>query len=287
MAKDVVKKNQASMQVIKTLCVLLDGSCTMSELVEKMNLNEKMPIFNSSVISKYINTCRYCGINIPKINNRYFVASLPFGMNLSNRDLDLFRILQEKANQVFSVKASKMFESTIAKISKYSNKYIVRVEKNSANLVFENFEKAIAEQRKINLMLKTGPDLVCVPLKIVENKGKIYLNILVDNVEKLINVIRVTGLQKLDEKFKLDDSDRTVIYKLTGGLAQRYSLREHETIITNELPDYITISNVGEPRDILISRLMRYDKSCKIISPISYREAMLDTINKTLELYGE
>ena len=69
MAKDLVKKNQSSMQVLKTLLVLLEGNYTMQELVEKLNEKEKESVFNSSVVSKYINTCRHCGIEIIKVDN--------------------------------------------------------------------------------------------------------------------------------------------------------------------------------------------------------------------------
>ena len=65
------KKNLSSMQVIKTLQILLQGDYTMNELIEQLNANESEPIFNNSVVSKYINTCRYCGIEIPKIHNKY------------------------------------------------------------------------------------------------------------------------------------------------------------------------------------------------------------------------
>lgn len=54
------------MQVLKTLQVLLQGNFTMQELIERLNKSEEEPVFNNSVISKYINTCRYCGINILK-----------------------------------------------------------------------------------------------------------------------------------------------------------------------------------------------------------------------------
>ena len=49
---------------------------------------EKEPIFNNNVISKYINTCRYCGIDIIKVHNKYFVRSLPFGMEILNKEFD-------------------------------------------------------------------------------------------------------------------------------------------------------------------------------------------------------
>ena len=73
MTKDSLKKNMSSMQVMKTLQVLLQGNFTMQELIKRLNANENTPVFNNSVISKYINTCRYCGIDIPKIHNKYFI----------------------------------------------------------------------------------------------------------------------------------------------------------------------------------------------------------------------
>ena len=82
------------MQVLKTLQVLLQGNFTMQELIERLNKSEEEPVFNNSVISKYINTCRYCGINILKIHNRYFVASMPFGLELTSGDIGLLERLQ-------------------------------------------------------------------------------------------------------------------------------------------------------------------------------------------------
>ena len=61
MIKESLKKNLSSMQVLKTLQVLLEGNFTMQELIKKLNQNEETPVFNNSVISKYINTCRFCG----------------------------------------------------------------------------------------------------------------------------------------------------------------------------------------------------------------------------------
>ena len=70
MIKESLKKNLSSMQVLKTLQVLLEGNFTMQELIKKLNQKEETPVFNNSVISKYINTCRFCGIDIPKIHNK-------------------------------------------------------------------------------------------------------------------------------------------------------------------------------------------------------------------------
>ena len=88
------KKNLSSIHVLKTLQILLEGDYSMQELIKLLNKNEPNENFNNSVISKYINTCRYIGINIPKINNIYYVADIPFGLELSVTDLDLLNNLQ-------------------------------------------------------------------------------------------------------------------------------------------------------------------------------------------------
>ena len=287
MAKEVVKKNQSSMQVIKTLLVLLEDNYTMQELVQKLNEKEKEPIFNNSVVSKYINTCRYCGIDIIKVHNKYFVRSLPFGMEILNKELDLFILLQEAAKNNFSTRASKAFNALISKISKYSNKQIVRVEKNNANISFELFEKAILEKRKILLSFKSKEVLECIPLGIVTKNNKPYFNVLDNKEEKMIHVNKIIGLQLLNVKFYPKDADRTTVYRLTGGLASRYTLKENEIIIKNSLPESIDISTQNEPQEILFSRLMRYDKDCEILSPVEYRNSMKEMINKTLANYGE
>ena len=123
------KKNLSSMQVIKTLQILLQGDYTMNELIEQLNANESEPIFNNSVVSKYINTCRYCGIEIPKIHNKYFVTSMPFGLELSNADINLLTTMQTLVKEEMTKKYHKIFNGFLEKLNRYSNKKIARIEK--------------------------------------------------------------------------------------------------------------------------------------------------------------
>ena len=66
----------------------------------------------------------------------------------------------------------------IRKINQYSNKDIIRVEKNTKNIAVEMFDKAIQEKRKVLLMFKVKALLECVPLDIVEQKGKTCFKVL-------------------------------------------------------------------------------------------------------------
>ena len=286
MIKESLKKNLSSIQVLKTLQVLLQGNYTMQELINKLNTNEETPIFNNSVISKYINTCRYCGIDIPKIHNKYFVASMPFGLELTNTDITLLENLQNAVKENMTSRALKVFDSFVEKLNRYSNKKIARVEKNSYKLTSELFEGAVTDKRKINLMLKNKQILECIPLKMVENKGKTFFNIYYNNKERMIDSSRVSGIEILTQKFIQNFKDPSVIFVLKGDLAKRYTLRENEQLLEQKT-DTITISNRGENKDILFSRLLRYDDKCEIINPKIYRDEMIQILNETLQNYGE
>lgn len=286
--KEAVKRNQSSMQVLKTLQLLLEDNYTMTELIQKLNKNEKEPIFNNSVVSKYINTCRFCGLEIPKIHNKYFVASLPFGIDLSARELDLIDELQYAVKNTMSSKADESFAEFLTKLSKYSNKNIIRVEPKTKQQAFELFDKAVAEKRRINLLFRAKAVFECIPLSIVEKKGKTCFHVLHDGKEKTISAERISGLEIMDRRFNQTDNSaaQDVVFKLKGGLAERYTLKENEQIVKNELPESITVSTKGENKEALFARLLRYDSSCEILYPVHYREEMKNLLEEMLKNYG-
>jgi len=178
-----VKKNMSSIQVLKTLKVLLEGDYTMAELIQKLNENEPEAIFNNSVISKYINTCRSCGIIIPKINGKYFVTGIPFGLNFTDSEADLLEYLRSCAKSSLSARANDNFEKTVQKLYKYSNKTLVPIENKTINIAEYIFDRAIQTQRKIKLTLKTKNSLICIPINIEEKDGKLYFHVIHDEKE--------------------------------------------------------------------------------------------------------
>lgn len=283
-----IKRNISSMQVLKTLQLLLEDNYTMADLIKKLNMNEPEPIFNNSVISKYINTCRYCGIEIPKIHNKYFVANLPFGMDLEVKDLDLLEKLQLAAENKLPKKSSQVFDNFITRLNKYSNKSIIRVEKNTEDLTHEIFDKAIREKRRVKLMFRAKSTLECIPVSMSEKNGKTFFDIYYKGKEKSIDTVRVSGIEVLDKRFtELENPEQVVIFRLMGDLANNYSLREHEKMVNDSRPQSITISNRGENRKVLLARLLRYDKSCEIEYPLNARAEMREMLNKMLNNYEE
>lgn len=287
MPKVSMKKNQSCIQVLKTLQVLLQGNFTMQELISKLNAGEPAPVFNNAVISKYINTCRYCGIDIPKIHNRYFVTSMPFGFELEGVETDLLTILQRIVRQDMAKKYNKIFDEFIEKINRFSNKKLARVEKETYQVSAELFEHAVDDKRKIKLMFKNRDIYECIPVKMVVNNGKNFFHVIYKNKDRMVDMSRVSGIEVLNEKFIATFSDQVVVFELKGALAQRYNLRENERIIKPYDGNCITVSNQGDSKEILFSRLLRYDDKCEIIHPKSYREEMAQVINSALSNYEE
>ena len=288
MSSQAVKKNVSGIQVIKTLQFLLEDNYTMAELIERLNKNEKEPMFNNSVVSKYINTCRYCGFEILKIHNKYYVSKTPFSLEFSLRDIELIEHFKALSIQYLSYKINNSLDSFINKLNRYSNKDIVKVEKKNFEETYNLFQRAIKEKRKIRLLLRTKYVIECTPLEIVEYKNKTCFKIIHKNKERNISIERVSGLELLGKRFSFEDySGETVIFKLTGALAQRYDLRENEKVLEKKLPECIKISNIGENKEELLTRLLRYGKNCEILSPSSYRNEIKNILHNMLANYGE
>lgn len=279
------KKNNSSMQVIKTLQVLLQGNYSMQELIKMLNKDEMNSVFNNSVISKYINTCRYIGIDIPKINNKYFIASMPFGIDLSTSDLDIIEELTSVINQDKSFKNKTTFFEFLSKLNRYSNKNIAKVENEINNTLVELFERAIARKRKVNILFKNQVKIEATPLNILKIDEKIYFSVFNKKV-KMIDSARVSGIELTEKKF-IDslDGDKVTIFVLKDNLAKRYEARDNESIEQNS-DGTITVTNRNENKELLFSRLLRYQNSCEILKPKAYRDDFRQLIIDTLNNYG-
>ena len=281
------KINIASLQVMKTLLALLENNFSMQELIVYLNKKEKEAVFNNNVLSKYINTCRACGVEIPKFQNKYIIAKMPFGLNLSVDDVDLLIQMQKICRESFSQKINNGFNAFIKNINKYSNKTILKVQKETINISYETFEKAIIEERKIRLTFKTKSSIECIPLSITTHQKRTYFRIKENNIEKSIAVDKIIGIEILNEMFKTPDYEHNqAIFEVRGALAHRYNLRENEILLRQD-NNAITIENTGEDMNLLLSRLLRYDSLCEVKAPATYRTEIIKIINDTLANYGE
>ena len=280
------KRNLSSMQVMKTLQIILENNYTMAEILQKLNDNESTPIFNNSVVSKYINTCRYCGMKIYKIQNKYFVSSMPFGLRFDEKDINCLSEIRDVVENKMSKKSISVFNNFLDKINKFADKKIGKVEKGSYTEAFEVFEHAIADKRKIRIMFISGKNIEGIPITITSNKGRLFFNIFTNNKQHLYDVSRVSAVEETSEKFVGYYGAKNVVFTLKDKLAKRYETRENEIILNSHQDGSITVTNKCENPEMLLSRLMRYDDKCEINIPEDIRNQMKTVIDNTLKNYG-
>ena len=101
-----------------------------------------------------------------------------------------------------------------------------------------------------------------------------------------IDVSRLSGVELLTQQYTEPYyGNQVVVFKLSGALAKRYEARANEKVSLNG-DGTITVTNKNENKELLFSRLLRYDDKCEIIQPKAYRDEMKDIINQMLKNYG-
>ena len=136
------------------------------------------------------------------------------------------------------------------------------------------------------MLFKNRDELECIPLDIEKTNGKTFFNVYNKRIRQ-IDINRLSGIQISYNTFiEPFEGNQSVVFKLKGALAKRYEARENETVQQCN-DDSIIVTNRNENEERLISRLLRYDDKCEIITPKHFREKMKDVLNNMLSNYGE
>ena len=283
----VRKINEASYRVLKTLLCLFEHDLSMKELVDIMSRAIGKD-FTNFVASKYINTCRCCGVDIQKINGKYALVNIPFSRKFTDDETELLYEIKQVSETFKSEKVSQILSSLFEKlhVTYFKSEYGLKSSINKR--IIKTFEKALSANSEINVIYENGDVFACIPESISTRDKKIVFNVKSENQVKEILPDEVIDIEvnDLDTK-KAMLENKEVIYELKGKLAKRYQLREIEQIIKYKLNGSIVISNKYEDRQELLQRLMRYDSLCKVLRPLDCVEEMKAMIIEALSNYEE
>ena len=281
------KVNLSSMRVLQMLQLLFEKSYTMNELVDKMSelTNECCTNF---LISKYINTCRFCGIDIQKLDGKYTLLKIPFGYTFSEDELVLLNEIGEFASGMRASKTVRNLNSVITKINQHSDKYYARVSIPEDDKRIIAFEEAIEHGYKIRITYLEDEEekmLQCEPFEVTyDDFGLCFIVYTLEGERLRIPFNDVINIQATKLKATKQASTATVTFILKNILAKRYTLRPEEKI-TKETPETTVVINSTEDKDTLLTRLLRYGDQCEIRFPVSYRKELLNIVNNTLKNY--
>lgn len=277
------KVNLASYRVFRTLQCLFEEDLTMNELIEKLN-SDNQGDYNNFVVSKYLNTCKCCGLDIQKVDGKYALSGFPYKEKYSDSEMAL---INELVNTTDTLKSKKMMDKILTKFHMPLCKSGNGLKSSENYRLIKLFEKASISNADIELIYRNGKTIVCSPKDIKVDDGKLVLNIIGDEGPKDVCPDELADVKLLDSKIrKVKVHSGEVIFELRGKLAKRYQLRENEQLIKVKKNGAIVVSNKYEDKTKLLRRLMRYDFSCKLLKPVSYVDDMRNLINDTLKNYN-
>lgn len=280
----LLKVNEASYRVLKTLQYLFEKDLSMNELIDVMQKNVD-PKFNNFVASKYINTCKCCGIDIQKVNGKYALINIPFSDKFTDDETELLYEIKQVSEGLKTEKVSQIISNLFNKlhITYFKSEYGLKSSINRR--IIRTFEKALAIDSEIDIVYEKGNIIRCKPVSISTKDKKIVFKVKYENEEIEVmpdNVIDI-DLESKIKKAKIESNE--VIYELKGKLAKRYQLRENEQIIKYKANGSIVILNKYENRQELLRRLMRYDSLCKVLKPTECVDEIKSMIKDALKNY--
>ncbi len=282
------KINVSSLRVLQMLQLLFEKSYSMNELTQALSeiSGERCTNF---LLSKYINTCRFCGIDIRKIDGKYTLLKLPFGIEFSDSVLDLFEKINEYSSKMRLGKNVRAYNSLIAKINRQSGRYYAKVEIPEEDKLIKDFEFALENGWKINIKYRNNAaeeEILCEPLEMACDGYKLAVIVNYQGEKKKILYSDIEEITVSDIKSSGNLLSTSVIFTLKNALAKRYTLRPDEKVVGISDDGSITVLNKTEDKQSLLNRLLKYDKMCEVISPRMYRKEMKNLIDKTLKNYN-
>lgn len=282
------KINIASLRVLQLIQLLFENSYTMPELMTAMSEVSGERCTNY-LISKYINTCRFCGIDIQKIDGKYTLLKLPFGLDYTEEELQLLHDIELFCTRMRTSKTVKNLKSLLTTLNQRSDRYYSKIVLPENDKNVECIEFALKNKYKIDLSYtENGKEISAIvdPLELTYDNLNLVLHINHNNERKKIPFSDIKEIKTSILKIPSNSSPATVVFKLKNMLAKRYTLKTGEKLIATEADGSISILNKTEDKTSLLNRLLKYGDLCEIVSPKTYRKEMKLLVDKTLENYS-
>ena len=296
------KNFDAGLRVLEVLKVMLNENLKKIELIEKLKNNSVVEcVYTQEAFVKYFNTLEALGFELERVKNHYILANALFKIDLSKEEKELLEKLILESKSLYNKNIELNVKTAVNKINKYispkfTNEQLSNLFDNESkfdsdvvnNNLLLSIKNMIADNLLVKIKFRKNKNLIeetIVELKeIVEKNNKrfvlCYLPDLARNIK--INIDSIIELNQLPKKSKGTTCLNSVVFELYGRLVSSYKLKPSEKVI-NFSNNCITVSNTAEDKDTLLRRLLKYGENCKIITPKSMQNELLDLTNEMLK----
>ncbi|MBQ3641494.1 hypothetical protein II906_06195 [bacterium] len=274
----------SGIRILEIIKILLNKNLTKSELISTLKKSSTVDnVYSLEAFIKYFNTIEFCGLKIKKLKNIYSLQNALYKSELSISEQNIFKKLAESIYLFYNEKPENIAKLAFNKIIKYFGEPINNLnidEINKFNKQKKSFRKEIIDilqemiknEMLVKIEYKKTNDVIssCIAelKEITERNGIYYLTCKVPSIgrNKNINVDNIISVNEEHQKARNMEHSNTIIFEVYGRLIPLYKLRPSEKILTFN-DDKMVISNMGEDKDLLFKRLIRYGENCKIILP--------------------
>ncbi len=304
MAKLSEKYNDSCIKIFEFLKLLYNDEATYEKVTQLLAVNYDEKMTTAVLLNKYLNTLKVFGIKIKKKNHKFHMLNSPFKIPFDKIDLQSIMLFKNSLNLLSDEKTKNKLEELLSSLfirfDENAKTYVESLDNNSyidLSFFYSKFEtqielceKYIKEGQKVEITYqeKNKPEitLIGIPVELKYYRKKIcyVIHSQKDGFNTEIPIDKIINMKQSCQTVSQGLST-TVVYRLKGSLAKSYKLKEYEYLERSEAGGSIIVVNKGEDCDILLSRLIRYNECCEIISPKFLKEKLRQTIDRMLSYY--
>jgi predicted DNA-binding transcriptional regulator YafY len=275
--------------------------------------------FNSETITKYINTLRSVGCNIPYANRRnrfcYSLLQNPFPLGLSAEELSvagkIARLLAEHDDEELFIKYHNLLQRVGWLLAEEQKQLLNecldspgpngpdRPSGSGTTGIFPS--DAVQEQARrykqwcrdgqvlmLDMKLEVGasqPDRLMLEPQQVSREGRSYYLTGVDRLTQQrvkLQLSRISYARQLPSRVHGRSKQVTVVFQVTGRLAKTYRPYPKEEVLSSVDQSVRVVKARTDDTMSLVRRLLKYGTFCEVLSPAYVREALRQEVERLM-----
>lgn len=278
--------------------IIKNRKFTVEELVEYINQKSDVSIKNFTIL-KYLRTMKKLNYKFTKEKKVYCLVSAPFELDIDIELINKFFGNYLRTMDKYDSDAQETAKNFYSKVSPFlkmkninllNKKYYLNEDKKKKKYAIpEIFINICNEKNRIKIKYNEDnqPSVFIIePNEIVVNGEEyfIYALNLKKKIYELFNIKNIISVERLNQKNKFQYKKEKVLLQLTGTLAKSYTRKKDEKLIQKN-KDGIIIMTYFYDREIFFRRILRYQTSCKIITPKFLKKEYLKFIKTLYNMY--
>lgn len=281
------KMHNAGVRVLTLLKLLVESDISIKDIMQNTRKNFD-DIEAPETILKYLATLEFSGFKIKKINKKYSLCNSPVSFNLNEKELNLLTVICNAFKNSCLESERNDFDDFFIRLNKivkqdFDYEFLQEKEETVLSQKAQTYQDYIDLAQKLKIKYQGIEYTVEAKSVEIENE-KIYLNIYCFAKMSMMKFLtdEIENIEILPLKINNINITDSVVFEVYDRLIGNYKLRDCEKIQTFDEHKKVIV-NSGEDKELLLKRLMKYGKNCKIISPKSFQTEFIEKIQRIKE----